>query len=90
MTAIESNRLDKMEEKLDQAIGKVDKVLSALTGDDLQIDKGLIAEHKDIRDRVTKLEGLKNMIIWISVGAGIAGGLSINKLIEWIQLAGGK
>jgi len=90
MTAIESNRLDKMEEKLDQAIGKVDKVLSALTGDDLQIDKGLIAEHKDIRDRVTKLEGLKNMIIWISVGAGIAGGLSINKLIEWIQIAGGK
>ncbi len=88
MTAIESNRLDKMEEKLDQAIGKVDKVLSALTGDDLQIDKGLIAEHKDIRDRVTKLEGLKNMIIWISVGAGIAGGLSINKLIEWIQIAG--
>lgn len=88
MTAIENSRLDKMEEKLDQAIGKVDKVLSALTGDDLQIDKGLIAEHKDIRDRVTKLEGLKNMIIWISVGAGIAGGLSINKLIEWIQLAG--
>ena len=88
MTAIESNRLDKMEEKLDQALIKVDKVLSALTGDDLQIDKGLIAEHKDIRDRVTKLEGLKNMIIWISVGAGIAGGLSINKLIEWIQIAG--
>ena len=88
MTAIENSRLDKMEEKLDQALLKVDKVLSALTGDDLQIDKGLIAEHKDIRDRVTKLEGLKNMIIWISVGAGIAGGLSINKLIEWIQIAG--
>ena len=88
MTAIENSRLDKMEEKLDQALIKVDKVLSALTGDDLQIDKGLIAEHKDIRDRVTKLEGLKNMIIWISVGAGIAGGLSINKLIEWIQIAG--
>lgn len=88
MTTIEGSRLDKMEEKLDQLETKVDKILSALVGDDLQIDKGLIAEHKDIRDRVAKLEALKNRIIWVSIGAGIAAGISLNKIIEWIQLAG--
>lgn len=88
MNTVENVRLDKMEEKLDQLETKVDRILNALIGDTLQIDKGLIAELKETRDRVSKLEALKNKIIWVSIGAGIAAGISLNKLIEWIQLAG--
>ena len=85
MTAIESERLDKMEQQLDDLEIKVDKILNALTGDELQIDKGLITEYKEIRDRVSKLEALKNKIIWVSIGAGLAVGISLDKIIEWIQ-----
>ena len=87
MNEMENSRLDQMEEKLDDVSLKVDKIFVALIGDDLQIDKGLIAEFKDMRDRVSKLEGFKSKIIWISVGAGMAAGISVNKIIEMIQAA---
>lgn len=85
MTTIENERLDKMEQQLDDLEIKVDKILNALTGDKLQMDKGLIPELKEMRDRVSKLEALKNKIIWVSIGAGLAVGISLNKIIEWIQ-----
>jgi len=87
MNRMENDRLDQMEDKLDNLNDKVDKIFTALTGDDLQIDRGLIAEYKELRDRVTKLEYLKNKIIWIGIGAGAAIGISLNKIIEWIQEA---
>lgn len=84
---MENDRLDQMEDKLDDLKDQVTKILVALTGDELQMDKGLIAEYKEIRDRVSKLEALKNKVIWVSIGAGLAVGISIDKVIEWIQLA---
>lgn len=88
MTALENIRLDTMEDKLDDVSVKVDKIFVALTGGDLQTDKGLIKEFESLRERVTKIEAFKSKIIWISLGAGLSAGLSVNKVIEWIQLAG--
>ncbi len=85
MTSIENKRLDKMEQQLDEVEEKVDRILNALVGDELQMDKGLIHALNDMRDRVSRLEALKNKIIWVSIGAGLAVGISLDKIIEWIQ-----
>jgi len=89
MNEIEPNtytnlRLGSLEKKFDDLEVKVDKILVALTGDEFKLDKGLVAEYKDLRERVSKLETLKNRIIWISIGAGFAGGIGISKLVEII------
>lgn len=86
MTAVENVRLDALEEKIEILQSDVKKILIALVGDDLKIEKGLIAEYKDMKERLTKLESLKNKIIWVSVGAGVAAGMSIDKVIDWIQI----
>ena len=88
MTALETARLDIVEDKVDTMNTKIDRILTALIGDDLQMDRGLIAEYKEMRDRISKLEALKNKVIWMAVGAGVAGGVSIVKLIEWIKASG--
>lgn len=85
MTTLEKDRLDIMEDKLSAVEHKIDRVLIALLGDDLNIDKGLVAEFKELRERVTKLEYMKNKVIWMSAGAGITGGVVIAKVVEWIQ-----
>ena len=85
MTSIENKRLDIMEDKLTTVEQKLDRVLTALLGDDLNIDKGLVAEFKELRERVTKLEYMKNKVIWMSAGAGITGGVVIAKIVEWIR-----
>jgi len=88
MTALETARLDIVEDKVDTMNTKIDRILIALIGDDLQMDRGLIAEYKEMRDRISKLEALKNKVIWMAVGAGVAGGVSIVKIIEWIKASG--
>jgi len=88
MTALETARLDIVEDKVDTMNTKIDRILTALIGDDLQMDRGLIAEYKEMRDRISKLEALKNKVIWMAVGAGVAGGVSIVKIIEWIKASG--
>lgn len=87
MTPVEDRRLDQMEKKLDTMEGKLDKVLGALEDSDLNVDGGLITQFKDIKKRVTDLEAIKNKIVWMAVGAGFGGGITIVKLIQWIQEA---
>lgn len=87
MTPVEDKRLDQVERKLNTLEGKVDRVLAALEDNDLNVDGGLITQFKDIKKRVTDLEAIKNKVVWISIGAGMAAGLSISKIIEWIQEA---
>jgi len=88
MTALETARLDIVEDKVDTMNTKIDRILTALIGDDLNLDRGLISEHKDMRDRISKLEALKTKVIWMAVGAGVTGGVSIVKIIEWIKASG--
>lgn len=90
MTALENARLDAMEEKLETLQSDVKEILSALKGSELQLDKGLVIGHINLSERVTKLEGLKNKITWVSIGAGVAAGMSIDKVIEWIQIIGNR
>lgn len=85
MNVEEKKRFENMEERLSEIDGKVDEILTALRGDNLGTSAGLVQEFKDIKTRVRKLETLKNKMIWTAIGAGIAGGLSLSKLVEWIQ-----
>lgn len=74
------------------------KILTALSGDELQVGVGLVAEFKHLKDhevpelkqRVGKLEEekntLKNRIIGLSVGLGLTGGAAIMKLIEALKI----
>lgn len=87
MTTVEDKRLDAMEEKLITLSNKMDKVLEVITGDDFGLNGGIVAEVKHLRDRVTKLETLKNRVMYMSLGAGSALGISLNKIIQWIQEA---
>lgn len=101
---MEQQRLNNMESRLqrveetvkqielqtDKIEDKTNKIYTVLVGDEFNMDKGLVAEVKALRERVYKLEVLKNKVIWISIGAGVAGGLSLDKIIEWIQEAASK
>lgn len=85
MTNFENTRLDELDEKLNKVEDKVDQVLTALVGSDLTLNKGLVRELHEMKGRILKLEMLKNKMIWMAMGAGIAGGFSIKTIIEWIQ-----
>jgi TolA-binding protein len=85
MTQNESSRLEQMEEKLDSLDGKIELISIALLGSDLNTDKGLVKEFKDLRERVATIEAKANRAIWIAVGAGVGGGLSLSTVIKWIQ-----
>lgn len=87
MIEMENQRLDDLEEKLDTVESKVDQILTALVGSDLTLSKGIVQEIKELKTRILKLENLRNRVMWMSMGAGIAGGFSITKIIEWIQEA---
>lgn len=87
MTPMENQRLEDLEVKLDNVESKLDQVLVALRGSELTMGIGMVQEMKDLKSRVTKLENIKTKVIYMSLGAGIAGGFSISKIIEWIQEA---
>lgn len=66
---------------------KIDRILSVLTGNDLDQDGGMIRKVKDIEDKVQNHENFKNkiIIIWatvatISVLVGAITGLLIAAL----------
>lgn len=85
MTQIENHRLEDMEDKLDKMVGKIELISIALLGSDLNTDKGLVQEFKDLRDRVSTIEAKANRAIWIAIGAGVGGGISLSTVIKWIQ-----
>lgn len=87
MTIMEDNRLEDLENKLGKVEDKVDQILTALVGSDLSLNVGMVQELKELKGRILKLENLKNKVIWMTLGAGLAGGLTISKIIEWIQEA---
>jgi len=85
MTDVEDTRLEELEIKLSTVEDKVDQILTALIGSDLSLNVGMVQEIKELKGRILKLENLKNRVIWMTLGAGLAGGLTISKIIEWIQ-----
>lgn len=100
MTHLENERFTKVEERIrsvedkaEEINGKVDKILGAVIGDGLGVSAGIIGELRHLKEvevpklkaRVTKLEILKNRVLWMAAGAGVAGGFSIKAIIEWIQ-----
>jgi hypothetical protein len=84
MTAIENTRLDNMEQKLTTVEGKVDRILVALTGDELN-EKGLISQFNSLKERVEKLESLKTKIIYLGTGAGVACGFFVKDIWDWFH-----
>lgn len=82
------SKLTAVEQKVNNIDGKLDRVLKALQGDDMLMSEGLIQEMNLLKARMTKVETRWNKFAWMAAGAGISGGLFIQKLIEWIQSSG--
>lgn len=88
MSEQENKRLKDLEEK-------VDKILAALVGNDISKNGGLVEDIRDLKrstipgiiTRLEKLEAIKNKAIWMAVGAGMTGGISLVKIVQWISEA---
>ena len=86
-------RIGSVEEKVNSVDIKLDLILSAIKGDAFGVNGGLLGKIKrieendipSIKSRLLKLETLKNRVLWMAAGAGVAGGFSIKTIIEWIQ-----
>lgn len=74
-----------MEDTLDKMDTKINLISIALLGSDLNTDKGLVQEFKDLRDRVAMIEAKANRAIWVAIGAGVGGGISLSTVIQWIK-----
>ncbi|MBO9671974.1 MAG: hypothetical protein J7577_00910 [Sphingobacteriaceae bacterium] len=80
MTADEKTRFQNMEGQLNEIGDKVDEILGALKGDSMGTSTGLIADFKDLKIRVRKMEDFKNKMIWVAMGAGLAAGFTMDKV----------
>lgn len=95
MSPEENNRLSIVEGNVEEIKQKLDLVLSALTGNEISKNGGLVEDIRDLKKvtiptlmrRIEKLESIKNKMIWMAMGAGITGGVGIVKIIQWIQEA---
>lgn len=85
MTQEEKGQIKDMQSKLDRVEDKVDDVLTVLKGDEFNHSQGLVSEVKNIKSRVKSLETIKKKFIWLATGAGLAGGLALDKLVEFIK-----
>lgn len=72
-------------QKLESIQSDVREVLTVLKGDSLGLSKGLVHEVQDTKARLRKLEGLKSRVMWMGAGAGLIGGLSIDRVIQFIK-----
>lgn len=85
MTNEEKKRFELMQQRLERVENKLDNVLNALKGDDLGQSKGLVSEVKELKIRLQVLEDIKKRFVWITIGAGVAGGMAIDKIISFIK-----
>ncbi|WP_293916513.1 MULTISPECIES: hypothetical protein [unclassified Sphingobacterium] len=85
MTQDEKHQMSKMQEKLDLVDDKLDDVLNVLKGDEFGNSDGLVSEVKDLKKRVRTLEDLRSKILWIATGAGLAGGIVLDKVISFFK-----
>jgi len=85
MTVEEKQRFKIMEDQLQNINGKLDDIMSAIKGDAFGQNAGIIAEIKDLKSRVRKMEDLKQRLMWTALGAGLAAGFTVDKLWTFIQ-----
>lgn len=71
MTTLESSRLDKMDEKLEELAQSIDEIKKALLGSDFTNGKGLIHNQADVDRRLINLERL----VWM--GSGVAATIAV-------------
>lgn len=85
MSPEEKIRFERMEDKINQMDSKLDDVLEALAGDKFGNSKGLVAEVKELKVRVRRMETLKNKVIWLVTGAALAAGFALDKIIDFFK-----
>lgn len=91
MTVDEQKKFVEMQEDLSTVKDDVKEIKTALLGDGY-LSKGLVGEFSNVKDvtilgiekRVLKIEATINRVFWIALGAGVAGGLGIKEIIDWI------
>jgi hypothetical protein len=79
-TTEDRGRLNQMEEHLETFGGKLDEILTVLKGDNFGQHEGLVLEVKDLKSRTKKIEDKISRAIWISIGAGAAVGITVDKV----------
>lgn len=86
MTAFEKDRLDAVEEKLGEVSQDTKEILTAIKGNPLTKDKGLVDKVEGLTTRVAVLETNNNRLKWVIAGACITGGPGLVKIAEVIQV----
>ena len=65
---------------------EIKEIKDALLGSPFS-GKGMIENIRDHDERIKALENIKNKVFWIAIGAGVAGGITIGKIMTLIATA---
>jgi chromosome segregation ATPase len=75
--------IHQMKENMRQLNSKVDKILEALSGNDLdKSDQGTIGDVRELKRRVAKLERWKDRVIYALIGVSFGAGWTISDLLQ--------
>jgi predicted regulator of Ras-like GTPase activity (Roadblock/LC7/MglB family) len=66
---------------------EIKEIKDALLGSALATGKGMIESMRDHDERIKALENIKNKVFWIAIGAGVAGGWTLGKIVTVIATA---
>jgi hypothetical protein len=68
-------RLDKIEKTLEQLSNKLDKVFYAISGNDLDGNRGIVFRLEQVEDKLDDIDELITKTKWMAIGWAMALGL---------------
>jgi len=79
-----SKKVDSIKKELSEQSVELKEIRDALLGNEFNEKNGIITQVKDHEERIEALENKWNKMIWLAIGAGIGGGITISKIISLI------
>lgn len=79
-----SKKVDSIKKELSEQSVELKQIRDALLGNEFNEKNGIINQVKDHEDRLEAMEKKWNKMIWLAIGAGIGGGITISKIISLI------
>jgi hypothetical protein len=79
--------LESLSKKIDNQGIEIKEIKEALLGSPFTQGKGMVEIQQEHDERLTALERIKDKVIWMAVGAGVAGGITIAKIISLVTEA---
>ena len=76
------DEISTLSRKVDALSLEIKAIKDAIIGNEFTDGEGLLKVQRDHDERITALERVKDKVIWMAIGAGVAGGMTVSKIIS--------